>query len=470
MSTPEDEELTKLAASQLIEEATRAEEYAKTGGALSYMEYMKRRQPNPRFAGAVVSSVVKSNMAMQAKEEASKVASLAHVYTDCCDQMCHLTGSLLALTQNPGGKSSSQAMVDELEGDPKVGGIYDGIVMSVKSFGAFVDFGFSQDGMVHVSKMTVDHLDDPNKMVYPGDRVTVKVEKVEPTGKTSLSMIGLNPNLQPTEDRDPPPPPPRRRRPRPSQKDRDRGRRRGGDEEDGEGGGEGRRKKIPGLAGYVPPDWAAEPRDKDAELEVQKDGKMVKKMPIGRKFCMLFGREKNASQGVYCRHPSISRQHAVILHDRRGRVKLMDLDSKHGTFLDNERLEPNEATRLRDGDSFKLGASSREYIVRLSKSSPARSRWDRGGSGRRGGSRERRRRRGGSRDSSSRERDRSRDRDHRRSGSSRRRRRRRRRGDDEEDGSDDDNKDDEERNQRKKRKRDFSDDNASLGEGSSQST
>ena len=68
----EGEELDKLAAEMLIAEATRAQEFAKTGGALGYMEFMKRRKPNNRFAGAVVKSTVRANamiVKMQAAEQ-----------------------------------------------------------------------------------------------------------------------------------------------------------------------------------------------------------------------------------------------------------------------------------------------------------------------------------------------------------------------------------------------------------------
>eukprot|EP00954_Amorphochlora_amoebiformis_P023683 1361541-Amorphochlora_amoeboformis.AAC.2 len=61
-------DLDRLAAEMLIAEAERAHEFAKTGGALGYMEYMKRRKPSARFAGAVVSSVVRSNKIIRQKE------------------------------------------------------------------------------------------------------------------------------------------------------------------------------------------------------------------------------------------------------------------------------------------------------------------------------------------------------------------------------------------------------------------
>eukprot|EP00954_Amorphochlora_amoebiformis_P028129 1390264-Amorphochlora_amoeboformis.AAC.1 len=52
---------------------------------------------------------------------------------------------------------------------------------------------------------------------------------------------------------------------------------------------------------------------------------------IGGRLCTLFGREKLASAAVYCRHMSISRQHAALVFNRRGHVLLIDLDSTHGT-------------------------------------------------------------------------------------------------------------------------------------------
>jgi len=55
------------------------------------------------------------------------------------------------------------------------GMICPGIVTNVTNFGAFVDIGVHQDGLVHISELSHQFIDDPRKVVNPGDHVTVKV-------------------------------------------------------------------------------------------------------------------------------------------------------------------------------------------------------------------------------------------------------------------------------------------------------
>jgi Transcriptional accessory protein len=73
--------------------------------------------------------------------------------------------------------------------DLKEGMICPGIVTNVTNFGAFVDIGVHQDGLVHISALSHKFVDDPRKVVNPGDHVTVKVMKVDPIkNQISLTM------------------------------------------------------------------------------------------------------------------------------------------------------------------------------------------------------------------------------------------------------------------------------------------
>ena len=74
--------------------------------------------------------------------------------------------------------------------DLKEGMICPGIVTNVTNFGAFVDIGVHQDGLVHISALSHKFVDDPRKVVNPGDQVTVKVLGVDlDKNQISLSMI-----------------------------------------------------------------------------------------------------------------------------------------------------------------------------------------------------------------------------------------------------------------------------------------
>jgi uncharacterized protein len=73
--------------------------------------------------------------------------------------------------------------------DLKPGMVLEGAVTNVAAFGAFVDVGVHQDGLVHVSAMSKTFVKDPRDVVKPGDIVRVKVLEVDKARKRiSLSL------------------------------------------------------------------------------------------------------------------------------------------------------------------------------------------------------------------------------------------------------------------------------------------
>ena len=77
--------------------------------------------------------------------------------------------------------------------DLKEGMILKGTVRNVIDFGAFVDIGVHQDGLVHISEMTERFIKHPLEAVSVGDIVDVRVIGVDMKKKRiSLSMKGLN--------------------------------------------------------------------------------------------------------------------------------------------------------------------------------------------------------------------------------------------------------------------------------------
>ena len=73
--------------------------------------------------------------------------------------------------------------------DLKPGMVLEGVVTNVAAFGAFVDIGVHQDGLVHVSAMSKTFIKDPREVAKPGDIVRVKVMEVDAARKrVSLSM------------------------------------------------------------------------------------------------------------------------------------------------------------------------------------------------------------------------------------------------------------------------------------------
>ncbi|MFD4769214.1 Tex family protein [Streptomyces niveus] len=74
-------------------------------------------------------------------------------------------------------------------GDLTAGMVLEGVVTNVAAFGAFVDVGVHQDGLVHVSAMSRTFVKDPRDVVKPGDVVRVKVREVDiPRKRISLTL------------------------------------------------------------------------------------------------------------------------------------------------------------------------------------------------------------------------------------------------------------------------------------------
>jgi uncharacterized protein len=70
----------------------------------------------------------------------------------------------------------------------KEGMVLAGVITNVTQFGAFVDVGVHQDGLVHVSELAHRFVKDPAEVAKVGDRVKVKVIKVD----TERRRIGLS--------------------------------------------------------------------------------------------------------------------------------------------------------------------------------------------------------------------------------------------------------------------------------------
>ncbi|HCN75090.1 Tex family protein [Pseudolactococcus plantarum] len=77
--------------------------------------------------------------------------------------------------------------------DLRVGQKLEGVVRNVVDFGAFVDIGIKEDGLVHVSRMSKKFIKDPSTIVAVGQIVTVWVYQIDEKrgGKVGLSMVEL---------------------------------------------------------------------------------------------------------------------------------------------------------------------------------------------------------------------------------------------------------------------------------------
>ena len=98
----------------------------------------------------------------------------------------------------------------------EVGNVLEGRVTGVKPFGAFVALPEGKSGMVHISEVSNEYVQDINTVLHDGDAVKVQVINIAPDGKIALSIKRLLPPAprQPRSDRGPRPGGPRQNGPR----------------------------------------------------------------------------------------------------------------------------------------------------------------------------------------------------------------------------------------------------------------
>ncbi len=88
------------------------------------------------------------------------------------------------------GKSIKAAInwIKSIASDPEVGHIYEGTVVKVMDFGAFVNFFGAKDGLVHISQLAARRVQKTSDVVKEGDKVRVKLLGFDDRGKVRLSM------------------------------------------------------------------------------------------------------------------------------------------------------------------------------------------------------------------------------------------------------------------------------------------
>src|SRR5271156_6015792 len=82
--------------------------------------------------------------------------------------------------------------IKSIASDPELGQIYDGTVVKVMEFGAFVNFFGAKDGLVHISQLAANRVQKTSDVVKEGDKVKVKLLGFDDRGKTRLSMKAVD--------------------------------------------------------------------------------------------------------------------------------------------------------------------------------------------------------------------------------------------------------------------------------------
>jgi len=100
----------------------------------------------------------------------------------------------LVTIASPNGESIDKALawIKSLVEEPEVGKIYNGTVVTIKDFGAFVNIMPGIDGMLHISQISDKRIDKVEDVLKVGDEIKVRLEAIDDKGRLSLSMKHLD--------------------------------------------------------------------------------------------------------------------------------------------------------------------------------------------------------------------------------------------------------------------------------------
>ena len=101
------------------------------------------------------------------------------------------SGKVTIYGDTPEARDLAQKRIDEITAEPEVNKIYTGTVANIKDFGAFVTIMPGRDGLVHVSEISEERVENVSDYFVEGEEVKVKVLEVDRQGKIRLTMKGL---------------------------------------------------------------------------------------------------------------------------------------------------------------------------------------------------------------------------------------------------------------------------------------
>ena len=101
------------------------------------------------------------------------------------------TGVVHILSVDADAAARAQKMIEDIVREPEVGEIYEGPVVKIMDFGAFVKILPGKDGLVHISQLAKKRVNKVEDVVKVGDIVRVKLVEIDKQGRLNLSMKAL---------------------------------------------------------------------------------------------------------------------------------------------------------------------------------------------------------------------------------------------------------------------------------------
>ena len=98
-------------------------------------------------------------------------------------------GKVFIATPDDAMAQKAKQIILNIAEDLEIGKTYEGKVVRIMQFGAFVEFAPNKDGMIHISKLSKDRVEKVTDVVNVGDRVKAEVIKIDDKGRIDLKLI-----------------------------------------------------------------------------------------------------------------------------------------------------------------------------------------------------------------------------------------------------------------------------------------
>lgn len=169
------------------------EALAKTHKARDYIldEVMLKAIPEPRkelseYAPKMLSTKIDTDKIRDVIGAGGKV--IQKICAECDVKVdVEEDGNVYVLGVNKANAERALMMIETIAKDPEVGAIFRGKVTRLMTFGAFVEIAPGKEGLVHISKLDVKHVDKVEDVVSVGDEIIVKVVEIDDQGRINLS-------------------------------------------------------------------------------------------------------------------------------------------------------------------------------------------------------------------------------------------------------------------------------------------
>jgi len=101
-------------------------------------------------------------------------------------------GTIVIASTSGGAADTARRRIEQITAEIEPGRVYEGKVAKVLDFGAFVTIAPGKVGLVHVSQISDERVENPNSVLSEGDVVKVKVLEVDMQGRVRLSMKAVD--------------------------------------------------------------------------------------------------------------------------------------------------------------------------------------------------------------------------------------------------------------------------------------